>query len=134
MNTRDKVLSQFQSIAAKPGGTRWGAIGKFREDCSDMYLVKREAGGYQTIVTEYENDMIVLECLCSDLIKKTLDDTYATDTIPVKLDCDKISIHVSSGMLTKVITSSIPISAYSNYGIASKIVKSDPKPEKIHGH
>lgn len=129
----EKALSQFQSISPKQGGNRWGAVGVF-ENNPDLYLIKREIGGYQTVVTEVENDMIVLECLCSALIKKTLGETYAAETEPVKLDIDTVQIHVNNDEDgVKLLTETMSVNKYSDYGLASKIIKSDPKPEKTCG-
>ncbi|AWN73180.1 hypothetical protein LEAN103870_08275 [Legionella anisa] len=118
----EKKLSDFQSVAPKSEGKRWGFVGKYSKGDESTYVVKRELGGYETAITKAENDMIVLECLSATLIKLILGDTFAAETFPIKLDCESFPRHIKSGEGGELVTETFPIDPLSNYGLASKIL------------
>ena len=117
---REKKLSDFQSVSPKRSGTRWGFIGK-DNNTNDTYLVKQEHGGYQTVLTNAPNDMIVLECLSATLIRMILGNTYAAETLPVQIDCNSFTFHRLDGPTSGLVTEPISYDDLSNYGLASRI-------------
>ncbi|KGP63494.1 hypothetical protein EP47_05790 [Legionella norrlandica] len=119
--TDGKKLSDFQSVAPKLGGKRWGFVGKTEKE-EGMYLVKRELGGYETVITAAENDMIVLECLSATLIKLILGNSFAAETTPVRLDKETFTRHINTEEGNELVTETLPVNDLSNYGLASKIL------------
>lgn len=124
LSTDEKKLRDFQSVAPKLEGNRWGFIGKYNNADESTYLVKREMGGYQTTLTRVENDMIVLECLSATLIRLILGDTFAAETVPVRLDSDFFMRHIKTGREVVLVKETISFTSLSNYGLASKILLS----------
>ncbi|KTD23521.1 Uncharacterised protein [Legionella lansingensis] len=122
--TDEKKLSDFQSVFPKSEGKRWGFIGKIEKE-EGMYLVKRELGGYETVTTAVENDMIVLECLSATLIKLILGSSFAAETAPLRLDCETFTRHIKTGEGSELVTETLPVGDFSNYGLFSKILTSD---------
>ncbi|HAT8751908.1 TPA: hypothetical protein JBA38_09450 [Legionella pneumophila] len=105
-------LSDFIITNAKPGGSRWGYIGHFGN--SELFLLKREHLGYETISSSTPNCITILECLCSKIIGKVLGKHYVAETIPVKIDTETIKIHQGNE------TESLQLDEYDDYAIASR--------------
>lgn len=111
---KEMNLSDFIKTGSKLGGSRWGAIGHFGD--GELYLLKREHSGYQTISSTTPNCVTILECLCSKIIGKVLGEHYIAETIPVKINCE--TIKVLHG--TKIETENIVSEEYDDYAVASK--------------
>lgn len=111
---KEMNLSDFTKTRAKLGGSRWGGIGHFGN--GELYLLKREHSGYQTISSTTPNCVTILECLCSKIIGKVLGEHYVTETIPVKINCETVKILRGN----EIETETLSLDEYDDYAVASK--------------
>jgi hypothetical protein len=118
MAINSDTIKQFLStdlipVAEKTNGTTRGYIGKHKDSLGE-YLVKYGPPGYLTTISQSPNDIVVLECLGSELIRLILEvepwdqGAFVADTIPV--------------MITKP-NPGTGFNSYDEYGLASKILK-----------